>query len=99
MDVELLRVLRRFGSPGGGPAPAPATASFASTALGAAGALNPARFFAGVAAHDADDRIIYNKLNGALYFDSNGNAAGGVTLLATLLNKPADVAANDFVVI
>jgi hypothetical protein len=37
--------------------------------------------------------------SGALMYDSNGNAAGGVTLLAILANKPVDVAANDFAVI
>jgi Ca2+-binding RTX toxin-like protein len=66
--------------------------------LGAPGALDPGRFFAGPAAHDADDRIVYNKTTGALFYDSNGNAAGGVTHLATLSNKAALTAA-DFVVI
>jgi Ca2+-binding RTX toxin-like protein len=67
--------------------------------LGGAGALASAKFFAGAVAHDADDRIVYNKATGALSYDSNGNAAGGTTLLATLTNKPANIAANDFVVI
>jgi Ca2+-binding RTX toxin-like protein len=67
--------------------------------LGAPGPLNANLFFAGAAAHDANDRIVYNKVSGALMYDSNGNAAGGVTLLAILANKPVDVAANDFVVI
>jgi hypothetical protein len=35
---------------------------------------------------------------GVLSYDANGNLAGGVTLLATLLNKPT-LQANDFVVI
>jgi hypothetical protein len=52
----------------------------------------------GAAAHDADDRIVYNKVSGALMHDSNGLAAGGVTLLAVLTNKPTLTAA-DFVVI
>jgi serralysin len=69
------------------------------TKLGGLGALNANFFFAGAAAHDADDHIIYNKVSGALSYDSNGNLAGGVTLLAILANKPANVAANDFVVI
>jgi Ca2+-binding RTX toxin-like protein len=60
--------------------------------------LNPAFFWEGRAAHDADDHIIYNQANGALYFDSNGNQAGGAALLAVLTNKP-DIAALDFVVI
>jgi Ca2+-binding RTX toxin-like protein len=61
-------------------------------------ALNPAFFRAGTAALDANDYVIYNKTNGALSYDSNGNAAGGVTLLATLTTKPTLTAA-DFLVI
>jgi Ca2+-binding RTX toxin-like protein len=67
-------------------------------ALGAPGALKANFFFAGAAAHDADDRVIYNKASGALSYDTNGNAAGGVTLLATLTTKPTLTAA-DFAVI
>jgi Ca2+-binding RTX toxin-like protein len=66
--------------------------------LGAAGALNANLFFAGAAAHDANDRIVYNKTTGALFYDANGNAAAGVTLLATLTTKPTLTAA-DFAVI
>jgi serralysin len=66
--------------------------------LGAAGALKSALFFAGAAAHDADDRIIYNKANGILFYDSNGNLAGGSVALATLTTKPVLTAA-DFQVI
>jgi Ca2+-binding RTX toxin-like protein len=66
--------------------------------LGAAGPLKAACFFAGAAAHDADDRIIYNKANGILTYDSNGNIAGGSVILATLPTKPVLTAA-DFVVI
>lgn len=69
------------------------------TGLGAAtGALNANLFFAGAAAHDADDRIIYNQATGVLDYDANGNAAGGFTHFATLTNKPVLTAA-DFVVI
>jgi Ca2+-binding RTX toxin-like protein len=64
----------------------------------ATGALNPSLFFAGAAAHDSNDRIVYNKTTGALFYDANGNAAGGVTLLATLVNKP-NLTAVDFAVI
>jgi Ca2+-binding RTX toxin-like protein len=66
--------------------------------LGAPGAMNAALFFAGPAAHDANDRIIYNQANGQLLYDTNGNTAGGVSLIATLTNKPMLTAA-DFVVI
>jgi Ca2+-binding RTX toxin-like protein len=67
-------------------------------ALVKTGPLDPGFFFAGAKAHDADDHIIYNNKTGALYYDSNGDHAGGVTLLATLTNKPV-LLANDFVVI
>jgi Ca2+-binding RTX toxin-like protein len=50
----------------------------------AGGTLAAAAFFKGSAAHDADDRIIYNAANGALIFDSNGNAAGGAMQFATV---------------
>ncbi|RWN47523.1 MAG: calcium-binding protein, partial [Mesorhizobium sp.] len=37
-----------------------------------AGALTSAAFFAGAAAHDSSDHIIYNSSTGALSFDSDG---------------------------
>ena len=61
-------------------------------------ALNPAFFFAGAAAHDANDHIIYNSSTGVLFYDSNGNLAGGATVIATLTNKPL-LTAGDFGVI
>ncbi len=48
------------------------------------GTLSPNAFYVGSAAHDADDRIIYKSANGAMFYDSNGNAAGGSTEFATL---------------
>lgn len=68
------------------------------TQLGGPGMLTAAKFFAGAAAHDADDRIVYNNATGALFYDSNGIAAGGAVQLGTLTNKAALTAA-DFVVI
>jgi Ca2+-binding RTX toxin-like protein len=67
--------------------------------IGGPGALSPAFFRAGAAALDANDHIIYNKASGYVDYDSNGNAAGGVTHLFLLTNKPVDIASNDFVVI
>ena len=46
------------------------------TKLGAGG-LRSTAFFRGAAAHDANDRIVYNQATGALIYDANGNAAGG----------------------
>lgn len=34
--------------------------------------------------HDADDRLVYNTATGELYYDGNGDLAGGSELLATL---------------
>ncbi|MBW8298732.1 MAG: M10 family metallopeptidase C-terminal domain-containing protein [Hydrogenophaga sp.] len=56
------------------------------TALGAAGALASTAFVrntTGLAA-DASDRLIYESDTGELYYDSNGSAAGGSTLIAVL---------------
>jgi Ca2+-binding RTX toxin-like protein len=61
-------------------------------------ALNPNFFRAGTAALDANDFIVYNKANGGLFYDANANAAGGLTQLATLTNKPTLTSA-DFTVI
>jgi Ca2+-binding RTX toxin-like protein len=61
-------------------------------------ALNPAFFRAGAAALDANDYVVYNKANGALSYDFNGNLGGGVILLAVLSTKPTLTVA-DFVVI
>ncbi len=49
-------------------------------------------------ATDADDRIIYNTVTGALFYDSNGNAAGGAIQFATLNTHPV-INAADFVVV
>lgn len=62
-----------------------------------AGGLPSAAFFVGSAAHDADDRIIYNSSTGALSYDTNGSAAGGATQFATLQANLA-LHASDFTV-
>lgn len=54
------------------------------SALNASGQLSAGMFFAGSAAHDANDHIIYNPANGFLTYDSNGNTAGGAHHFATL---------------
>ena len=52
--------------------------------IGPVGVLNADAFHVGAAAADAEDRIVYNSATGQLFFDSNGNAAGGSTLFAKL---------------
>jgi Ca2+-binding RTX toxin-like protein len=56
-------------------------------------------------AQDADDHIIYNTSTGQLYYDANGNAAGGKYLVANLWDSTtthptgAEISAMDFVVV
>ena len=54
--------------------------------IGPVGVLNADAFHIGAAAADAQDRIVYNSATGQLFFDANGNAAGGSTLFANLAN-------------
>jgi Ca2+-binding RTX toxin-like protein len=42
-----------------------------------AGVLATKNFYVGNSAHDADDRIIYNDQTGRLFYDADGNTAGG----------------------
>ncbi|TIQ81322.1 MAG: calcium-binding protein, partial [Mesorhizobium sp.] len=48
------------------------------------GGLPSAAFFAGTAAHDSSDHIIYNSSTGALSFDSDGAGGASQTQFATL---------------
>jgi VCBS repeat-containing protein len=70
-------------------------------AIGAA--LDEGEFYAkkhATEAHDADDRLIYDKKTGNLYYDADGNADGGkdAILFATLVNEPA-LDTGDFVIV
>ena len=69
------------------------------SALGATGRFTAgdARFHSGSAAHDADDRIIYDQASGQLWYDADGNGAGAAQLIATLANRPALSATDLFV--
>ncbi|MCW0002079.1 calcium-binding protein [Pararhizobium sp. YC-54] len=70
------------------------------SALTATGTLASVAFRAnttGLAA-DSTDRIIYETDTGELYYDSNGNAAGGGVHFATIENKVALTAADFFIV-
>lgn len=55
-------------------------------------------FYKGSAAHDASDRIVYNKLEGTLTYDSNGKAEGGATVFATI-DKGLALTFQDFIMI
>ena len=71
------------------------------TKLVGVGVLSGAQFFKGTAAHDLDDRIIYNSATGALFYDADGNKAGGVAAIqfATLTTHPTTVTNADFFII
>jgi Ca2+-binding RTX toxin-like protein len=70
------------------------------TALGADGrfASGDARFRAGTAAQDADDRIVFNSAAGQVWYDADGNGAGAAQLVATL-QAGATLVASDIWVI
>ncbi|MEZ0171745.1 hypothetical protein [Microvirga sp. TS319] len=61
------------------------------------GTLSKAAFHIGAAAHDRDDRIVYNKITGALLYDADGNGKGAAIQFATLA-KGLGVTNLDFVV-
>ena len=52
------------------------------SAIAADGTLTGAGFFAGTAAHDSDDRIVYDSTTGKIYYDADGNGAGAAVQFA-----------------
>lgn len=63
------------------------------------GALPDSWFRKGTEAQDADDHIIYDKDSGALYYDADGNLAGGVAQIQfAQLDKGAKLKASDILV-
>jgi len=62
------------------------------------GALNADSFHVGSAAHDADDRIIYDSATGDLYYDQDGIGGHAPVLFARLDGHPS-LSASDFAVI
>ena len=65
--------------------------------VGPYGELNEAAFHLGKKAHDADDRIIYDKATGSLYYDADGTGSAAKIKFATLANK-ATITYQDFFV-
>ncbi|CCV03992.1 conserved hypothetical protein [Mesorhizobium metallidurans STM 2683] len=63
-----------------------------------AGALTSAAFFAGTAANDSSDHIIYNNSTGALSFDSDGIGGAAQIQFATLSPGLSLTASSFFVV-
>ena len=60
--------------------------------------LSAAQFHEGAAAHDGDDRLIYDAATDALTYDSNGSAAGGDIKMATLSKGLAITNADFFII-
>ncbi|URK88275.1 calcium-binding protein [Rhizobium sp. RCAM05350] len=70
------------------------------TALKKIGVLASGAFYKSASglAHDADDRVIYETDTGKLFYDSNGNAAGGAVHFATLSTNLALTNADFFII-
>ncbi|WP_281409342.1 calcium-binding protein [Microvirga terricola] len=62
------------------------------TTPGVPEALTASAFGLGATATTADQRILYDRASGNIYYDADGNKAGGVSarLMATINNKEAD---------
>lgn len=64
------------------------------TAAGQVGALAGSAFFAGTAAHDGDDRVIYDASTGRIYYDADGTGGQAQVLFATISQNLALTAAS-----
>jgi Ca2+-binding RTX toxin-like protein len=69
------------------------------TKIAKKGALAKSAFWAGTKAHDANDRIVYNKKTGVLFYDEDGSGAKAAVQIAVLKNKPAGFSAGELFVI
>ncbi|MBW4466540.1 MAG: hypothetical protein KME07_14040 [Pegethrix bostrychoides GSE-TBD4-15B] len=61
------------------------------------GAVKRKQFVLGKQAKDGNDRLIYNKKTGALFYDADGTGGAAQTKIATLMNKPI-LGASDLMV-
>ncbi|MET0532317.1 MAG: calcium-binding protein [Microvirga sp.] len=68
------------------------------TAIGSKGKLKADAFRLGASAADAEDRIIYHKAKGDLYFDPDGTGPEAQVRIAALSNKAALVL-SDFLIV
>ena len=68
------------------------------TKVGKVGDLTADAFYAGTKAHDATDRIIYDKATGKLWYDADGFGSGAAIQFATL-DKGLVLTAADFDII
>lgn len=68
------------------------------TKAGRIGDLKASAFHIGSKAHDGDDRIIYDKAAGKLFYDADGSGSGAAVQFATI-GKNLALTANDFDVV
>ncbi|WP_180355838.1 hypothetical protein [Aliirhizobium smilacinae] len=68
------------------------------TKAGKVGDLSSAAFYAGTAAHDSSDRIIYDKSSGKLFYDADGKG-GAAAIQFAQLQKGLSITASDFDII
>jgi len=62
------------------------------------GAISPNNFVNGTAARDGNDFLIYNKANGALLYDADGNGSGAAIQVAIIGTNLA-ITSADFVIV
>jgi len=60
------------------------------------GGIQANEFVVGVAAGDADDRLIYDQATGSIFYDADGNGGGAAVLFARVAAMTT-LAANDFI--
>lgn len=65
------------------------------TMIGKVGSLSSDAFYSGTKAHDASDRIIYDKVTGKLWYDADGTGKG-VAIEFAQLDKGLIITADDF---
>jgi serralysin len=75
-------------------------AVFAGLTGAATGPLGPSLFWSGAgvtAAHDADDRLVYDTTTGTLYYDPDGVGGAAAISLATFGAAKPVLSAGDFI--
>jgi len=65
----------------------------------AAGILSAGAFYIGAAAHDANDRIIFNHVTGELFYDADGTGSAAAVRFATLSGPIGTLTNADFFVV
>jgi Ca2+-binding RTX toxin-like protein len=70
--------------------------SFSALPGTGAGTLTAAAFWTGTAAHDADDRIVYDSASGKLWYDADGTGATAAVQFAVLVGLVGTLTSADF---